>query len=76
MHRYSAQCLEEEPRIIRMLGLISRCAQGHGPVHLLLISTADVGFAWERLVSGFSPSSQDDDWSYPALLRFYFGFLA
>ena len=43
MRRYLTQCLEEEPRIIRMLDLISRSAQGHGPVHLLLISTAGVG---------------------------------
>ena len=28
-----------------MLDLISRGAQGHGPVHLLLISAADIGFA-------------------------------
>ena len=30
-----------------MLDLISRCAQGHGPVHLLLISAAELGFAWD-----------------------------
>ena len=28
----------------RMLDLISRGAQGHGPVHLLLISAAEIGF--------------------------------
>ena len=28
-----------------MLDLISRCALGHGPVHLLLTSAAEVGFA-------------------------------
>ena len=39
--------LEEEPRIFRMLDLISRGAQGHGPVHLLLISAAELGFAWD-----------------------------
>ena len=38
---------EEEPRIFRMLDLISRGAQGHGPVHLLLISAAELGFAWD-----------------------------
>ena len=41
MRRYLAYCPEEEPRIFRMLDLISRGAQGHGPVHLLLISAAD-----------------------------------
>ena len=36
MRRFLAYCPEEEPRIFRVLGLISRGAQGHGPVHLLL----------------------------------------
>ena len=45
MRRYLACCPEEEPRIFRMLDLISRGAQGHGPVHLLLISAAEIGFA-------------------------------
>ena len=30
-----------------MLDLISRGAQGHGPVHLLLFSAAELGFAWD-----------------------------
>ena len=29
-----------------MLDLVSRGAQGHGLVHLLLISAAELGFAW------------------------------
>ena len=40
MRRYLASHPDEEPRIFRMLDLISRGAQGHGPVHLLLISAA------------------------------------
>ena len=47
MRRYLAYCPEEEPRIFRMLDLISRGAPGHGPVHLLLISAAEIGFAWD-----------------------------
>ena len=47
MRRYLAYCPEEEPRIFRMLDLISRGAQGHGPVHLLLTSAAEIGFAWD-----------------------------
>ena len=39
MRRYLAYCPEEEPRIFRMLDLISR---GHGPVHLLLVSAAEL----------------------------------
>ena len=38
MRRFLAYCLEEEPRIFRMLDLVSRGAQGHGPV---------LGFAWD-----------------------------
>ena len=47
MRRYLAYCPEEEPRIFRMLDLISRGAPGHGPVHLLLISAAELGFSWD-----------------------------
>ena len=47
MRKYLAYCPEEEPRIFRMLDFISRRAQGHGPVHLLLISAAKLGFAWD-----------------------------
>ena len=45
MRRFPAYCPGEEPRIFRMLDLISRKA--HGPVHLLLISAAELGFAWD-----------------------------
>ena len=45
MRRYIAYCPEEEPRIFRMLDLISGGAQGHGPVHFLLTSAAELGFA-------------------------------
>ena len=47
MRRYLAYCPDEEPRIFRMLDLIARGAQGRGPVHLLLISAAELGFAWD-----------------------------
>ena len=36
-----------------MLVLISRCSQGHGPVHLLLISAAELGFAWDGNEKGW-----------------------
>ena len=47
MRRYLAYCPEKEPRIFRMLDLISRGAPGHGPVHHLLTSAAELGFAWD-----------------------------
>ena len=53
MRRYLAYCPDEEPRIFRMLDLNSRGAQGHGPVHLLLISAADFGFAWDGSEHGW-----------------------
>ena len=53
MRGYLAYCPEEEPRIFRMLDLISRGAQGHGPVHLLLISAAELAFAWDGEEKGW-----------------------
>ena len=53
MRRYLAYCPDEEPRIFRMLDLNSRGAQGHGPVHLLLISAAELGFAWDGEEKGW-----------------------
>ena len=77
MRRYLAHCPDEEPWIFRMLDLISQGAQGHGPVHLLLISAAELGFACDardgvRLCSGLPPSPRNDDWAYSALLFFLF----
>ena len=46
IHRYMAYCPGEELRIFRMLDLISRGAQSHGPVHLLTCA-AELGFAWD-----------------------------
>ena len=36
-----------------MVDLISRGAQGHGPVHLLLTSAAELGFAWDGEEKGW-----------------------
>ena len=44
-----------------MLDLISRGAQGHGRTHLLLISAAELGFAWDGAERGY------DDWACAAL---------
>ena len=53
MRRYLAQNPDEERRIFRLLDLISRGAQFHGPVHLLLISAAELGFAWDGAEKGW-----------------------
>ena len=47
MRSFLAYCPEEEPRIFRMLDFISRGAHGHCPIHLLLFSAAELGFAWD-----------------------------
>ena len=44
---------DEEPRIFRMLDFISWGAQGHGLVHLLLNSAAELGFAWDGAERGW-----------------------
>ena len=53
MRRYLAYCPSEEPRILRMPDLISHGSQGHGPVHLLLLSAAELGFAWDGAEQGW-----------------------
>ena len=53
MRRYIAYCPDEDPRIFRMLDLISRGAHSHGPVHLLLTSAAELGFAWDGEEKGW-----------------------
>ena len=57
MRRYLAFCPDEEPRIFRMLDLIFRGAQGHGPVHLPIVSPAEVGFAWDGAEKGWAQVS-------------------
>ena len=53
MRRYLAHCPEEEPRIFRMLDLVSRDSQFHSLVHLLLISAAELGFVWDGAEQGW-----------------------
>ena len=53
--RCLACCPDEGPRIFRMLDLIS--AQGHGTIHLLLSSAAEVGFAWDGDAKGWVRTS-------------------
>ena len=47
MRLYLAHWPDEVPRTFRMLDLIAHGADGHGPVHLLRVSAAEFGFAWE-----------------------------
>ena len=43
MRMYLAYCPEEEPGIFRMLDLVSWGTRGHGLVHLLFTSAAELG---------------------------------
>ena len=66
MRRYIAYCPDEEPRIFRMLDFISGREQDHGPVHLLLTSAAELGFAWDEMRRVGFPSPSYDDWACSA----------
>ena len=47
LRRYLAYWLDEVPRVYRMLDLVASGAGGHGQIHLLLASAAQIGFAWD-----------------------------
>ena len=53
LRRYLACWPDEVPRVYRMLDLIARGAKGHGPIHLLLDSASQIGFAWDGVEQGW-----------------------
>ena len=57
MHRYPGVSLD----------VIAHGARGHAPVHLLLISAAEIGFVWDGVRVGWIrselPPAQDAFWS-------------
>ena len=53
MRRYLPHWHDEVSRIFLMLDLIAQGAAGHGPVHLLLTSAAEIGFAWDGSETGW-----------------------
>ena len=70
-----------DPTFFRMLDLIAHCADGHGPVHLLLVSAAEIGFAWDGAEGGWiraAPSlpALDTFGAYPAFPERYLSGLA
>ena len=46
VRRYLAYRPDESARIGRLLDLVSGGAPGHGPLHLLVRSAAEIGFRW------------------------------
>ena len=51
--RHLAHWPDEVPRIFRMLDFVAHGAEGHGPVHLLLVSDDELGFAWDWEENGW-----------------------
>ena len=45
-----------------MLDLIAHGARGHAPVHLLLISAAEIGFVWDGVRVGWIRSEPPPAW--------------
>ena len=58
MRRFLACRPDEVPRICRLLDLAAAGRPGHGPVHLLLQSAGQLGFAWD---------SREEGWLRPGL---------
>ena len=52
--RYLALWPTEVGRVYRLLEMVSEGSPGHGPVHLLSASAAEVGFRWDPLSLGWT----------------------
>ena len=44
----------EVGRVYRLLGMVSHGCPGHGPVHLLFASAAEIGFRWDPVALAWS----------------------
>ena len=53
MRRYLGYRPGEVHRVYRLLGLAASGRPGHGPVHLLLESAGELGFAWDSAEEGW-----------------------
>ena len=47
LRRYLALWPAEVPRVYRLLEMVSEGCPGHGPIHLLSASAAEIGFRWD-----------------------------
>ena len=47
LRRYLALWPTEVRRVYRLLSLVGDGCPGHGPVHLLTVSAAEIGFVWD-----------------------------
>ena len=60
LRRYLALWPAEVGRVYRLLAMVSEGCPGHGPIHLLSASAAEIGFQWDPLALA---------WSRPGLLH-------
>ena len=54
LRRYLALWLAEVGRVYRLLEMVNEGCPGHGPVHLLSTSAAEIGFRWDPLALALS----------------------
>ena len=52
--RYLSLWPSEVGRVYRLLGMVSHGCPGHGPVHLLFASAAEIGFWWDPVALAWS----------------------
>ena len=54
MRRYLALWPSQVGRAYRLLEMVGEGSPGHGPVHLLSASAAEIGFRWDPVALGWS----------------------
>ena len=54
LRRYLSLWPAEVGRVYRLLEMVSEGCPGHGPVHLLSASAAEIGFRWDPLALAWS----------------------
>ena len=54
LRKYLALWPAEVGRVYRLLEMAGEGSPGHGPVHLLTASTAEIGFKWDPVGMGWS----------------------
>ena len=52
--RYLSLWPAEVGRVYRLLGMVSHGCPGHGPVHLVFASAAEIGFRWDPVPLAWS----------------------
>ena len=54
------------PGVYRLLGCVAEGCPGHGPVHLLVDSAAEIGLQWSTGQFGWERPGLQLGWRYPA----------